>query len=244
MAKAKLCRRPLFDRGAAGVDSAVVKDLSPSHDANREGDTAGDSTGGAPSSSGGVGTGGATGMGGIIADASLGGGAEDSAGVSGSGGLLAAGGSVGTGGSVVSWDRASSAGSNGGADATPIDLLPHGMGGNSGAGGTSVSSTAPFGSGGFASAAPDAATDMWATRFTQVWTGGYHTCGIKTDGSVVCWGKDDIVGLLPAPPAGPFAEISVGYYFACGVRPDDSWACWGQSPALPRYRPDIPTPAA
>jgi len=27
--------------------------------------------------------------------------------------------------------------------------------------------------------------------FTQVSTGVWHTCGVKTDETVVCWGRDD-----------------------------------------------------
>ena len=49
-----------------------------------------------------------------------------------------------------------------------------------------------------------------------------HTCGLKTDGAVACWGSES------APPAGEFTQVSAGAYSACALERDASVACWGQ----------------
>ncbi|MCB0866020.1 MAG: putative Ig domain-containing protein [Solirubrobacterales bacterium] len=59
-------------------------------------------------------------------------------------------------------------------------------------------------------------------------TGLYHSCGIKTDGTLACWGNNS-VGQLDNIPSGEFTEISVGYYHTCGIRADGSLACWGNN---------------
>ena len=52
-----------------------------------------------------------------------------------------------------------------------------------------------------------------------------HTCGVRTDGSVACWGADG--DGESTPPAGTFLQVSAGYAFSCGVRADGSITCWG-----------------
>lgn len=71
-----------------------------------------------------------------------------------------------------------------------------------------------------------------------------HTCGIRTDGSVACWGAgkpgDDATMLdcdgktklnvgQSSPPAGTFTQISAGWYHTCGVQTDGTVACWGSN---------------
>ena len=55
--------------------------------------------------------------------------------------------------------------------------------------------------------------------------GGDHTCGIRADGAVDCWG-DDSVGQA-SPPPGRFTAVTTGYSFSCGIRSDGTVACWG-----------------
>ena len=55
--------------------------------------------------------------------------------------------------------------------------------------------------------------------------GGNHNCGVKTDGSIVCWGKNDD-GQCD-PPDGSFQPVSAGGEHTCGVKTDGSVACWG-----------------
>ncbi len=51
------------------------------------------------------------------------------------------------------------------------------------------------------------------------------TCGIRSNGSLACWGQ----GFEPdgGPPIGAFKDVSVGPYHACAIRTDDTLACWG-----------------
>lgn len=48
--------------------------------------------------------------------------------------------------------------------------------------------------------------------FTQVAAGGTHACGIRSDGSIFCWGRN-LVSVLPpdgqaTPPAGTFMQVA------------------------------------
>ena len=55
---------------------------------------------------------------------------------------------------------------------------------------------------------------------------GFHTCGLRSDGSVVCWGSNDHD--QATPPAGEtFSAVSSGSAHTCGLRSDGSVACWG-----------------
>ena len=54
-----------------------------------------------------------------------------------------------------------------------------------------------------------------------------HTCGVKTDGTLACWG-DNGVGRA-APPAGSFTAVSAGGSTPAGVRTDGTLACWGHN---------------
>jgi alpha-tubulin suppressor-like RCC1 family protein len=51
------------------------------------------------------------------------------------------------------------------------------------------------------------------------------TCGVKTDGTIACWGADDLGQLRPPP--GTFTAISAGDYYACALGTDGVIACWG-----------------
>lgn len=56
-------------------------------------------------------------------------------------------------------------------------------------------------------------------------SGMYHTCAIKTDGTVACWGFEFEGSTFP--PAGTFAQVSAGTYHNCAVKSDGTLACWG-----------------
>lgn len=81
-----------------------------------------------------------------------------------------------------------------------------------------------------------------ALTFTAVSAGGTHSCGLRTDGSVVCWG-DNSGGRADAPSGG-FTSVSASagcrtarllpgsrhtFGHSCGVRVDGSVACWGDN---------------
>ncbi len=72
-----------------------------------------------------------------------------------------------------------------------------------------------------------------AGSFASVSAGWRHTCGVKTDGSVVCWGSSadffgNVVGQT-APPQGSFRSVSAGADHTCGLKTDGSIACWGSN---------------
>jgi alpha-tubulin suppressor-like RCC1 family protein len=83
--------------------------------------------------------------------------------------------------------------------------------------------------------------------FKQVDAGNNHTCALKTDGSAVCWGPDDVgqIGLQNGifqhsvlgltNVAGDvngtplvFSSISAGHLSSCGTTTDGRLFCWGQ----------------
>jgi hypothetical protein len=65
--------------------------------------------------------------------------------------------------------------------------------------------------------------------FVMVTAGQQHACGLKGDGSVICWGRDDYnIGAVPVGV--PFSRIAAGNLVTCGVRADtDEIECWGYS---------------
>lgn len=80
------------------------------------------------------------------------------------------------------------------------------------------------------------------TLFTQVSTGSRHICGLKTDGTIRCWGRNasleaGVDGYLHTVANAMFQEtadnkdfvqVSAGpRYNSCGLKNDGTIACWG-----------------
>ncbi len=57
--------------------------------------------------------------------------------------------------------------------------------------------------------------------------GGDHSCGVRTDGTLACWGRNGF-GQANAP-AGTFTAVSAGFAHTCGVRTNGTLACWGRN---------------
>ena len=57
--------------------------------------------------------------------------------------------------------------------------------------------------------------------------GSYHSCAIKSDHTITCWGYDDS-GQADAPE-GPYAAISGGLGHSCGIKIDQTITCWGNN---------------
>ena len=75
---------------------------------------------------------------------------------------------------------------------------------------------------------PEFATTGGALGFTQVDGGFKHTCAIKTDNSLECWGSDGFG--QASPPAGTdFVQVDAGDSHNCAVKTDNSVACWGSN---------------
>ena len=62
--------------------------------------------------------------------------------------------------------------------------------------------------------------------FKSVAVGPYHSCGIRTDDTVACWGSNDAQSV---PPAGSFKAMTVWGRTSCGIRSDGALACWGDN---------------
>ena len=70
-----------------------------------------------------------------------------------------------------------------------------------------------------------------AGEFVSVSAAVSHTCGVRRDGSVQCWGSNedpDGEWLGQATPsAGEFDSVSAGSWHTCGVMRNGSVECWG-----------------
>src|SRR5690606_10762889 len=65
-----------------------------------------------------------------------------------------------------------------------------------------------------------------APTFQQVSTRGYQSCGLRTDGSIACWGWD-WDGRISPPPGNNYTQVSTASWDACALRDDGSITCWG-----------------
>lgn len=66
--------------------------------------------------------------------------------------------------------------------------------------------------------------------FTQLSANDSHVCGLRSDGSVACWGL--LQGGAGNVPAIPFKQIAIGADHGCGIRHADSGiTCWGSNAA-------------
>ena len=62
-------------------------------------------------------------------------------------------------------------------------------------------------------------------RYDAISAGKNHTCAIRHDQTLDCWG-DDARGQA-SPPAGQFRMVSAGGNHSCGITVDQGLVCWG-----------------
>ena len=69
-----------------------------------------------------------------------------------------------------------------------------------------------------------------ASKYQAVDSGKNHTCGIKLDNTLECWG-DNTQGQTNAPE-GQFLSVSAGGVYSCGIDFENQLDCWGHA-AIP-----------
>jgi len=74
---------------------------------------------------------------------------------------------------------------------------------------------------------PTAYLAVSAGTYTAVSTGGGHTCAIRTDGTLDCWGAN-FLGQA-TPPDGVYVAVSAGGNHTCAIRTDGTLTCWGSN---------------
>ena len=74
--------------------------------------------------------------------------------------------------------------------------------------------------------------DPPAGQFSAVAGGWQHSCGLRSDGTIACWGRNE--DGQADPPAGRFRAVAAGGTgitdgggHSCGLRTDGTIACWG-----------------
>jgi alpha-tubulin suppressor-like RCC1 family protein len=95
--------------------------------------------------------------------------------------------------------------------------------------------------------------------FSTISAGSKHTCGLRADGVVMCWGDNrrgqlgtftpDTVSDTPVPVSGSYSQISAGRSHTCALTPAGAAVCWGgnDSSQLGRGAPEsstVPVPVA
>jgi hypothetical protein len=61
--------------------------------------------------------------------------------------------------------------------------------------------------------------------FQQIGTGHSHSCALKTDGTLACWGNGNAMANMPA--GSDFVSLSVGFHHNCAIDSQGGMICWG-----------------
>ncbi|MBK6847393.1 MAG: hypothetical protein IPG96_07565 [Proteobacteria bacterium] len=65
-------------------------------------------------------------------------------------------------------------------------------------------------------------------EFSSVSAGNGYACGVRTNGTLACWGSDTY-GKAAAPLGGTFSSVSAGNQHTCAVRSTGTVTCWGDN---------------
>src|SRR6476661_10597047 len=64
-----------------------------------------------------------------------------------------------------------------------------------------------------------------ATGNPQVAAGAWHTCALRAEGTIACWGNNNEGEA--SPPSGTYTQIDAGSFHTCAVSSAGEIACWG-----------------
>ena len=70
-------------------------------------------------------------------------------------------------------------------------------------------------------------TNTGTDTYKAVAAGLAHTCAIRADDTITCWGNN-AYGQIDAP-AGTYKAVTTGWLVSCAIRTDDTIACWGDN---------------
>ena len=82
---------------------------------------------------------------------------------------------------------------------------------------------------------PEDATTPIIITYSAVEVGDNYSCGLRTDGTVVCWGLNNVNQASP-PADMKFTAISAGRFLTCGLRVLGTIQCWGRGNLPPHGR--------
>lgn len=84
------------------------------------------------------------------------------------------------------------------------------------------------------------------SNWASVAAGSSHTCGLRKDGTVLCWGCGESESGLGSDhgqcnaPLGSFKSVTVSHFRSCAMGLDDTVSCWGltesEDPSVETYQ--------
>lgn len=68
-----------------------------------------------------------------------------------------------------------------------------------------------------------------STTTPQVRAGGHHTCALKPDGTVICWGRNVEGEATPPAALTSVAQLGAGGFHTCALKTNGTVVCWGSN---------------
>ena len=78
---------------------------------------------------------------------------------------------------------------------------------------------------------PTSPTCTPPATFKTVSASSFHSCAIRSDDTITCWGSDGF-GATDAP-SGTFKVVTAAREYSCAIRSDDTITCWGNIGGMP-----------
>ncbi len=78
---------------------------------------------------------------------------------------------------------------------------------------------------------------QYGLMMDDISAGTIHTCGIRSDGYLLCWGDNSF--RQSSPPPGEFTQVSAGNHTSCAIDTDGYVECWGDGMYESLTLPDL-----